>query len=330
MRKFIISLMLVLLPACGSTLSPEDLEPPIENANPPLEDLSGGGGTDLASEPFDLDLALELGRLCLQSYQMLTDFNNGTTFTLPAPYTLVNQYLTNESFNGVSAAGVALPIAFIATKDDNIYVVFRGTVTIIEWIEDAMVAQVPYTFVSDGGMTEQGFTGVYATINQAMLQEVQQLAQTGNYNNLFITGHSLGAALAVVAVPDFVAHTPFKQPVMYNFAGPRVGDPKFSNEVYNALDINSIRVANTNDLVPTLPPILVEVLVNNQFETFFYEHIDTAQPITFGNPVSGPTDFQDIEFNHIMCNYYNRLCEFTSDPSMCMAAADGADGCNAP
>ena len=328
MRKFIILLLFCLLPACGGAIPSEDLQPGIEKTDPTADPTKGPA---LGGAPgFDLSLALELGRLCLQSYQMLDDFNAGKTFTLPAPYTLVKQYFTNEDFSGVTATGDSVPIAFIATKDDNIYVVFRGTDTIVEWIDDSEIGQVPYTFVTDGGLTEAGFTNVYATINSDMIAEVKQLNQSGNYSNLFITGHSLGAGLAVLAVPDFAANTPFSDPIMYNFAGPRVGNPHFAEAVFNALDLTTIRVANTNDLVPKLPQPVVEIFKDNMFKTFFYDHVNTEHPITFGNPISGPTDVKDIEFNHIMCHYYNHLCAGTSDPASCMAMADGADGCNVP
>ena len=53
------------------------------------------------------------------------------------------------------------------------------------------------------------------------------LKTRGGFNNLYTTGHSLGAALAVVPTPDLLMKTGFENPVMYNFAGPRVGDTDF-------------------------------------------------------------------------------------------------------
>ena len=128
-------------------------------------------------EPFDLDLATRLGALCLQSYQMLADFRSGTSFSLPAPYALQKQFLTSEPFPGDSA-GSEVPIAFVATAGDAIYVVFRGTKTISEWISDAEFAQVPYAYASGGGMVEQGFSAVYATIRDGIVDEVNALAQS--------------------------------------------------------------------------------------------------------------------------------------------------------
>ena len=117
-------------------------------------------------------------------------------------------------------------------------------------------------------------------------------------------------------------------PIFYNFAGPRVGDPHFANLTYNSLGLTSWRVVNTNDLVPKLPQTVTVVDKGNHIKTFFYEHVNQAKDITFGKPISGPTDVSAIQEDHIMCNYYNALCKMTEDEKSCMAMADGADGCN--
>ncbi len=272
--------------------------------------------------PFDLGLALALGRLCLQSYQMLTDFEDGTTFTLPAPYTLQAQYLTPEHFPG-EAFTDAVPIAFIATSRDAIYVVFRGTKTISEWISDATLTQVPYAPVSGGGKTETGFTDVYESINTAIIDEVNGLAASPAFTTLYVTGHSLGAAVATLAAPELARATRFSAPILYNFASPRTGDPTFAALV-DALP-TSWRVANTNDEVPKLPPAITVVFHGEDPTFLFYEHIDSEYAVTFGTPIHS---LHDVEEDHAMCNYYATLCEQTDDPTACDAMAGGADGCD--
>lgn len=315
------TISVLALSACGSATQPDT---GLGN--------SGGGGDLGASAPdsgdnFSLDLALELARLDLQAYQMLNEYENGATFSLPPPYTLVQIYLTKEPFEGENF-GSMVPIAYVATKDSNIYVVFRGTKTIVEWIDDAQIGQVPYAFLSSGGLSEQGFTDVYASIHAQIVQTVKELAQSGNYDTLYVTGHSLGAAIAVLAAPELAQETAFSTPVMYSFAGPRVGNPKFGLSTYSPNVATSWRVVNTNDLVPKLPNQVTVVFEGGTYKTYFYEHVDTELDLTFGNPVSGPTDFTDIEFNHSLCNYYNTLCAETSDPQSCEQQAGGADGCN--
>jgi triacylglycerol lipase len=210
-----------------------------------------------------------------------------------------------------------VPIAFIATTGEEIFVVFRGTDTIDEWIKDAEFFQVPYTFVPDGGKTEEGFTKVYNSIHESIVDKVNDLIESENFTTLFVTGHSLGAALATLAIPELIENTAFSQPIMYNFASPRVGDATFMR-LYDSLIDNSLRVYNTRDEVPTLPPRFLG-----------YTHVKTGTAIVFGKPIRDPFDFERIEDNHIMCNYYNELCDLTSDPEACKEMAGGADGCNA-
>lgn len=272
--------------------------------------------------PFDLDLALALGRLCLQSYQMLIDFEAGTTFTLPAPYTLRMQFLTPEHYPGESFSR-AVPIAFVATSGDAIFVVFRGTKTVAEWISDATFTQVPYRPVSGSARTETGFTAIYDTIDTAIIDEVNALAASGAYTDLYVTGHSLGAALATLAAPDLAGATGFQAPVLYNFASPRSGNPAFAGLV-DALP-TSWRIANTNDEVPKLPPAISVVFNGDTPEFFFYEHIDSEYPLTFGHPIR---NLDDLGENHAMCNYYATLCDETATPASCKQMTGGADDCN--
>jgi triacylglycerol lipase len=222
---------------------------------------------------------------------MLIDFQNGQTFSLPAPYTLQAQFYTQEHFAGDGLNGI-VPIAFVATSGNAIYVVFRGTKTISEWISDATLSQVAYTYVANGGKTETGFTAIYDSIRTGIIQEVTSLASSATYTTLSITGHSLGAALAVVSAPDLAAQTRFTQPIVYTFAGPRAGDPVFAS-LYNGDVPTTWRVVNTNDEVPKLPnPVTVIIGPPPDFkrEFFFYEHVNSEYAITFGGPIHSISD----------------------------------------
>ncbi len=265
-------------------------------------------------------------QLCLESYQMLTDFENGQTFTLPAPYTLQAQFSTEEHFSGDGLNGM-VPIAFVATSGSSIYVVFRGTQTISEWISDATLSQVDYTYVANGGKTATGFTDIYDSIRTPIIQEVTTLAAGGAYTTLSITGHSLGGALAVLAGPDLAGQTRFRQPVVYTFAAPRAGDPAFAS-LYNSDIETSWRVVNPNDEVPKLPiPVTTVIGPPPDFtpEIFFYEHVNREYDLTFGGPIQS---ISDVVFNHSSCNYFAALCGQTSNPAQCTQMGQGLNDCN--
>ena len=60
-------------------------------------------------------------------------------------------------------------------------------------------------------------------------------------------------------------------------------------------------------------------------EFFFYEHVNTEYPITFGGPIRSVSD---LIFNHSSCNCYATLCDKTTDPAQCKAKSQGLNGCS--
>ena len=318
---------------------------------------NGSGGNN-NSEPdilegFDLELAIELGELALVAYEQRIQCINGGkgAITVPSPYTL--ELVIFESVSSLFDStclddeGV-IPIAFIATEGENIYVSFRGTANVMDDVDDIDAIQAPYTFVSNGGNVAQGFLGVYTGIESTILNKVNELAMTGDFNNLFITGHSLGAALAFLAFPDFSQNVgPIDSVSMYNFAGPAAGDSQFvtTYEAQESLNRISFRIVNTNDLIPKLPPQGLNCLL------FSYEHVGGKFDILFGTLLPELPDFADddcdlitigeqigdylidnldgILENHSMCTYFSTLCNMGSDPATCSQRAIGCDDGNA-
>lgn len=312
----------------------------------------GGGGNQEqpgAVEGFDTDLAVELAELSLVAYEQRIQCINGgkQAITVPSPYTLEEVIFESVSslFDStcLDDEGV-IPIAFIATMDDNIYVSFRGTANIMDDVDDIDAIQAPYNFVSGAGNVSSGFLSVYTDIRDEILNKVNELAMTGNFTDLFITGHSLGAALAFLAFPDFSENAgPLDSVTMYNFAGPAAGDSQFVTAYENQESLNriSFRVVNTNDLVPKLPPQGLDCLL------FSYEHVGGRQDISFGTMLPELPDFADdncnlitigadigsyllenldgILENHSMCTYFSTLCETGSDPATCSDRAIGCD-----
>ncbi|MFN5514748.1 MAG: lipase family protein, partial [Cyanobacteriota bacterium] len=71
----------------------------------------------------------------------------------------------------------------------------------------------------------------------------------------YVTGHSLGAALAVLCALDLAVNLPDLAPQLqlYSYACPRVGDPTFAR-LHAQRVPNSYRVVNLADAIPILPP----------------------------------------------------------------------------
>lgn len=315
---------------------------------------NGGEEPGVGDPTFDLDLAIELGELALVAYeQRIQCINNGKeAITVPSPYKLEEVIFQGVSsfFNSTCKddEGV-IPLAFVATKEDSIYVSFRGSANFTDAITDVAAIQLPYNFVPTSGKVSGGFQGAYTgtddfPIQSTILSKVDELAMTGNFTNLYITGHSLGAALAFLAFPDFSQNVSnIDNVTMYNFAGPAAGDSAWVStyEGEYATNRTSFRIVNKNDLVPMLPPLGLDCT------NFSYFHVDNEFEITFGVELPALPDFEadncslisigaqlvtyginnqnDILTDHSMCSYYKTLCDMSSDPGSCAGGAIGCD-----
>lgn len=77
--------------------------------------------------------------------------------------------------------------------------------------------------------------------------------------HVYVTGHSLGGALATLLALELSSSQLAKRGVisvtMYNFGSPRVGNKRFA-EVYNEKVKDSWRVVNHRDIIPTVPRLM--------------------------------------------------------------------------
>ncbi|ETV85361.1 hypothetical protein, variant [Aphanomyces astaci] len=96
-----------------------------------------------------------------------------------------------------------------------------------------------------------GFWKAYAAVRSDLKETLRLLLDDHPDLTLYITGHSMGGALAVLAAYDCARQ--FNIAVcMYNFGGPRVGNPAFVRQ-YNRAVPNSHRVVLDGDLVAGIP-----------------------------------------------------------------------------
>lgn len=252
---------------------------------------------------FDRGRALELSLLIKQAYQQFAAFKQGTDWTLEGHYTKVGEvtYHTLVSFDVAdeddltavdkelqeepvsfapgSFLGQDIPMGFVATQADAVYLIFRGTVTLREWLFDANIHAQPYR-LSQWGNVSNGFLKIYNRCRESVMNHLNGLEPERQF---FIAGHSLGGALSLLAMPDVVQATAFKKPTVYTFGGPRVGDNDFVR-AYNALpEQQTFRVVNTSDLVTAIPlPVVVPLLPSGN-----YSHVDTPVDFTYqGNSLT--------------------------------------------
>lgn len=152
-------------------------------------------------------------------------------------------------------------IGFAAEATDgsgNGIIALRGTSNPYEWVSDALIIQVPTPtlFFSEkmkGTKVHLGFLLLYLFLEEQIKAAVRKWS---NPKVCYVTGHSLGGALAVLGALHTGAHVLPGKAQMYNFAGPRVGDSAFASG-YNQIVPGSYRVVNLSDVVPIIPPIKI-------------------------------------------------------------------------
>lgn len=232
---------------------------------------------------FDKSLALFLADCCLQAYNQ---FNFKGTFDMPKGYTFV------DSIMAAPAKTYDL-YGFIIESEHSIVISFRGSKSNPDWIADASILQTYFPYTRIKLNIHSGFAAIYNSCRQ---QIMNILAVLSSSKQLFVTGHSLGGALAVLCVLDAAANTAYKDPVMYSFGSPRVGNPKFA-EVYNEAVSRSVRIVNTNDIVPLLPPAVVHPPLSN--DLLYYRHVKGLVPITIQT--------SSITRNHLVESYMEGL-----------------------
>jgi len=200
-------------------------------------------------------------------------------------------------------AGVEQPteevFGFIAESKDKIILAFRGTVSSQDNDSNLDLFQMPYPFMEYEGKTHRGITRIYQSTRNKLIEKLNKFSVT---KKLFVTGHSLGADLAILSSLDIAVNTQFKNPILYTFAASRVGDPNFVSH-FNKDVKSSIRIYNVHDIVPTLPAR--EYLPPFTEEGLVYKHINTAYPLSF--------QLNNTHLNHKIMNYFNNLSKRKPD-----------------
>ena len=169
--------------------------------------------------------------------------------------------ILNTSFttNGPSASGE--PFGFIAISLDgkSAYLIFHGSVTNADWAADGMYSMttnytVPYGTATGNPQVETGFYAVFQGMNT--LQDALSNLIPKSVTNVFISGHSLGAAVATLCLPVALKCVPSVAPgnvFCYLTGSPMPGNQDFANYI-QGLGVNFFRTVNLNDPVPNTPP----------------------------------------------------------------------------
>lgn len=136
---------------------------------------------------------------------------------------------------------------------ESIHVVLRGSSSILNWLDDFEVRQVPYTTWNDCGCkVHNGFYKATLGLANETTSLVKKLQLSKPNYQLYLNGHSLGNA-----VIDLLSMELLKNQIesnVYGYGKPRVGDKNYAKFV-NLKIKNNYRHTHDKDIVPHIPPI---------------------------------------------------------------------------
>jgi triacylglycerol lipase len=257
----------------------------LSTENPTSNELSGSetSAADAAAQVHvDPTLTVALAQASLAAY---ADFENNPKFPVvpPANYRYVTDW-TGWDASIIGGSVEKFGVLFQSTLVPTTFIfAFRGTDSDLDAWEDLFVettAFVPYRgHVSPVPYVSAGFYDIYDTagggMRQSMRQQLFSLLEQYRPQKIYITGHSLGAALSHLFTLDVSVSSPGLWAANMNFASPRVGTAGWRT-VYESQPAQgdaarkTIRVYNYYDFAPTVPP-----------ELFGYEHVGTPFRTSF-------------------------------------------------
>lgn len=136
---------------------------------------------------------------------------------------------------------------FIARKGSEVLLSFRGTKGTSDWIANLDFLKTR----TDYGKVHTGFLKAYEAVRDTILAEIFSVPN----HKIFITGHSLGGALACIAAAD-IAELGHGDKIngIYTFGQPRTGNSAFKKFIKTNFQDQMFRFVYDDDIVPRIPP----------------------------------------------------------------------------
>ncbi|WP_329172625.1 lipase family protein [Streptomyces sp. NBC_01477] len=143
--------------------------------------------------------------------------------------------------------------AYVMASDRMIVTGFRGTevAKIYDWLTDVDTPPVPGP--ANKGFVHYGFHQALQSVYPQVRDTILELREAGQ--SIWFTGHSLGAALAMLAGARLYFEAPrLLADGVYTFGQPRTCERLLAAAHNTAFSNRCYRFVNNNDIVPHLPP----------------------------------------------------------------------------
>jgi triacylglycerol lipase len=139
-------------------------------------------------------------------------------------------------------------IGYVMSSGDVTVVAFRGTNAgeISDWLAnlDSLSTNTPQ------GSLHRGFYYAYMSLKP----QIVKLLQKSKPKHLWITGHSLGGALALVCAYDLIDNEKYVIDGIITFGQPMVAHKQLADHLGTLLLGRYVHYVNESDIVPRVPP----------------------------------------------------------------------------
>jgi hypothetical protein len=145
-----------------------------------------------------------------------------------------------------------IPNALIIPWENNILVVFKGSATMSDIISDV---NIDMTEIKDCDKTIKIHKGIYTKFlksNLDLMDKLDNIIKTKKINNIFVTGHSLGAGLATLT--SFYLSKKYSNMNIFNYSSGsmKIGNKEFIEE-YDKKNIYTVLLINNSDMAHKFP-----------------------------------------------------------------------------
>lgn len=135
----------------------------------------------------------------------------------------------------------------------SIHIVLRGSSSVLNWLDDFEVKQVPYDSWSECGCkVHNGFYKAALGLSNETIRQIKSLKASKPTYKIYINAHSLGASVGDLLAMELLKEN--IETIFYGYGKPRVGDKTYA-EFVNLKIKNHYRHTHNKDIVPHVPPI---------------------------------------------------------------------------
>ncbi len=154
---------------------------------------------------------------------------------------------------------------YVRVIGKKFYITFRGTDSLKDWLTNFQFWKKPIPYKDPQVRVHTGFINAYSNEVKGKIHKLI----TEDSEEIIISGHSYGAALAILCAEDLQNSFPQKNYEVFLFGSPRVGNKAFK-ELYDKRIFRTFRISNGNDIISKIP-----------FRFMGYRHVGIAINIGF-------------------------------------------------